>query len=282
MRKILPLPELSFYSHLYECFGSEFFKIPLKGVKLRSGAVTGIPALLSGTRVLSEWLPQKTNGYIFTDEVPVSTFMAAEPNPWDDDYKRRGRLWGGSNPSLPRLPRSSRILELGCGDGKTISSLVKDGCSVTAVDISSHAAVLCRDTCTEPGRVRILIADVRKTPFRNGSFDVVNASHITGHLTPEGRRQLSGEIFRLLVPHGKLFFRDFSVEDFRFGQGEQTDDGTFMRMNGISTHYFTGDEVRALFLPLTITSLVQHRWGMRVRGTVFPRAEIVAEFSRPS
>ena len=216
------------------------------------------------------------------DEIMVSTFMAAEQNPWDDDYKRRGRLWGGSVPAYPRLSISSRILELGCGDGKTISSLVKDGCSVTAVDISSHAAVLCRDTCTEPGRVRILIADVRKTPFRNGSFDVVNASHITGHLTPEGRRQLAGEVFRLLAPGGKLYFRDFSVEDFRFGRGELTDNGTFIRKNGISTHYFTMDEVRALFLPLTVTSLVQHRWEMRVRGTVFPRAEIVAEFSRPS
>jgi hypothetical protein len=37
-----------------------------------------------------------------------------------------------------------------------------------------------------------------------------------------------------------------------------------------------------LFLRLTVTSLVQHRWEMRVRGTVFPRAEIVAEFSRPA
>jgi SAM-dependent methyltransferase len=226
-------------------------------------------------------IPQKTDGYKSIDEIPVSTSMAAELNPWDDDYKRRGRLWGGSVPAF-RLPRSSRVLELGCGDGKTISSLVKEGCSVTAVDISSHAAALCRDTCTATDRARILIADVRKTPFRNGSFDVVNASHVTGHLSSDGRRQLAGEVLRLLAPGGKLYFRDFSVEDFRFGRGEQAEDGTFVRKNGISTHYFTGDEVRALFLRLTVTSLVQHRWEMRVRGTVFPRAEIVAEFSRPA
>jgi SAM-dependent methyltransferase len=208
--------------------------------------------------------------------------MAAEQNPWDDDYQRRGRLWGGSVPAFPRLSQSSRILELGCGDGKTVSSLINDGYTVTAVDISSHAAAFCRDSCSLPDQARILIADVRKTPFCNESFDVVNASHVAGHLCLEGRRQLAGEVFRLLAPGGTLYFRDFSVEDFRCGRGEQTEECTFTRKNGISTHYFTRDEVQALFSRFTVTSLVQHRWEMRVRGSVFPRAEIVAEFFKPA
>jgi MPBQ/MSBQ methyltransferase len=216
------------------------------------------------------------------NEIPVSTSMAPDQNPWDDDYLRRGRLWGGSVPALPRLSRSSRILELGCGDGKSISSLVKDAHMVTAVDISSRATALCRNTCPDPDLARILIADVQKIPFCNGSFDVVNASHITGHLPLDGRRKMSGEVLRLLAPGGTLYFRDFSAEDFRFGRGEPTEEGTFMRKNGILTHYFTIDEVRALFPLLTVTSLVQHRWEMRVRGTVFPRAEIVGVFSKPA
>jgi MPBQ/MSBQ methyltransferase len=247
---------------------------------MRSGAVTVIKAWLIEARALPERTPFRTDEYISMDEISVSTFMASEQNPWDHDYKHRGRLWGGSVPPLPRLPHSSRILELGCGDGKTISPLVKDGYSVTAIDISPHAAALCRDTCASPDRARILLADAQKTPFSSGSFDVVTASHVTGHLSLDGRREMAGEVLRLLAPGGTLYFRDFSVEDFRFGRGEQTEAGTFMRKNGIITHYFTGDEVRALFLRLTVTSLVQHRWEMRVRGTVFPRAEIVAEFSR--
>jgi SAM-dependent methyltransferase len=237
--------------------------------------------MVENGNVIPEMIPQKTDGYISMDEIPVSTFMAAELNSWDDDYQRRGRLWGGSVPAFPLLPPSSRILELGCGNGKAISSLVREGYPVTAIDISPHAAALCRDTCRDPDQARILIADVQKTPFCNGSFDIVNASHITGHLSLAGRRKLAGEVFRLLSPGGTLFFRDFSAEDFRCGRGEQTEDGTFMRKNGIITHYFTGDEVRELFFRLTVTSLAQHRWEMRVRGTVFPRAEIVAEFSRP-
>jgi ubiquinone/menaquinone biosynthesis C-methylase UbiE len=206
--------------------------------------------------------------------------MAAGQNPWEDDYQRRGRLWGGSTPSLPRLLRSSRVLELGCGNGKTTFALMQAGCRITAIDISPHAASLCRNTCTDPDLVGILIADSRTTPFHDESFDAIIASHIIGHLSLSGRRQLSGEVQRLLICGGTIYFRDFSTVDFRYGLGVETETGTFTRKNGISTHYFTDDEVLTLFSRLTATSLVQHKWEMRIRGTVFPRVEIVAEFKK--
>jgi len=208
--------------------------------------------------------------------------MAAGHDPWDDEYQRRGRLWGGSGSCFHRLPTSSRVLELGCGNGKTTSSLVQADCRVTAIDSSPHAASLCRNTCTDPDQVGILIADSRKTPFRDESFDAIIVSHITGHLFLFGRRQLAGEVQRLLIHGGTIYFRDFSAEDFRYGHGEETEPGTFTRKNGIATHYFTDDEVLTLFSGLAAQSFEQHRWEMRVRGLVFPRAEIVAEFKKPA
>jgi SAM-dependent methyltransferase len=208
--------------------------------------------------------------------------MNAGRNPWDDDYLRRGRLWGGSTPSLPRLPGSSRILELGCGDGKTVRPLVQAGCSVIALDISPQAALLCRKTCPEPDRVGLLVADSRQIPCRDESFDGIIASHIAGHLDRDGRRQLACEALRLLIPGGTFWFRDFSTGDFRCGRGEETEEGTFLRKNGIATHYFTDDEVRSLFTRFEERSLVQHMWEMRVRGRIFLRAEIVAEYKKPA
>lgn len=208
--------------------------------------------------------------------------MNMSPNPWDDNYLCRGRLWGGSASSLPHLPRSCRILELGCGDGKTVSALVQKGHCVTAVDFSRHAAVLCRNGCPHPDRVRVVIADCRQIPFRNESFNVIIASHITGHLTLDGRCQLACEVIRLLTPGGVMYFRDFSTGDFRFGRGEKTEEGTFLKKNGITTHYFTDDEVRTLFDGLFVQSLVQHPWVMKVRERDLPRAEIVAEFIKPA
>ncbi len=202
-------------------------------------------------------------------------------NPWEDDYCRRGTLWGGSAPSLPLLPHASRILELGSGNGKTVSSLVQAGHSVTAIDISPRAASLCRLSSPDPVRTEILVADGRKTPFRDGAFDVAIASHVAGHLPRAGRSLLAGEIFRLLVPGGMVYFRDFSTGDFRYGRGGETETGTFIRKTGIATHYFTEGELLDLFAGFSVQSLSQHRWEMRVRGRVYPRAEIVAGFIRP-
>jgi SAM-dependent methyltransferase len=208
--------------------------------------------------------------------------MTTEQDPWDADYQHRGRLWGGSPSPVPLLPQLSRILELGCGNGKTTTSLVQAGYRVTAIDISPHAASLCWNTCMDPDLIGILIGDSRKTPFRDESFDVVIASHITGHLSFSGRRQLAVEVQRLLIQGGTIYFRDFSAGDFRYGHGEETEPGTFTRKNGISTHYFTDDDVLTLFSGLVLRSLEQHRWEMRVKGRDFPRAEIVAEFKKPA
>jgi ubiquinone/menaquinone biosynthesis C-methylase UbiE len=206
--------------------------------------------------------------------------MNTSQNSWDNDYQHRGRLWGGGASLLPGLPCSLRILELGCGDGKTTASLVQAGCSVTAIDFSSHAVSLCRNTCTDPDRVSILIADAMRTPFRNESFDIVIASHITGHLSLSGRRYLAGEVLRILAFSGTIYFRDFSTGDFRYGRGKETETGTFTRKNGIATHYFTDDEVTTLFSGLAVQSCIQHRWEMRVRDVILARAEIVAEFKK--
>jgi SAM-dependent methyltransferase len=207
--------------------------------------------------------------------------MTGTISPWDNDYLRRGRLFGGSAPPLPRLPGSSRILEIGCGDGKMVSSLVRKDYSVTAIDLSAPAVLLCRSVCTGPGRVQLLIADGTRAPFKDECFDVVIASHVAGHCSEGMRRKLAGEVFRLLVCGGNCYFRDFSTGDFRFGRGEETEPGTFLRKNGISTHYFTRDEVSALFSGFIVRSVTNNTWGIRVRGKTLLRDEIVGEFKKP-
>lgn len=209
---------------------------------------------------------------------PHEITMTRTSSPWDEDYLLRGRLYGGSPPPVPPLPGSSRILEIGCGDGRTVLSLLQKNYSVTALDSSAPAIVLCRRACTDPDRLRLLIADGTRAPFRDESFDVIIASHITGHLYGNMRRDLAAEMNRLLVFGGRLCFCDFSTRDFRYGKGQETEPGTFVRKNGISTHYFTRDEVLALFFGLVVRSLVHKPWGMRIRGRTYLRDELEGEF----
>ncbi len=126
----------------------------------------------------------------------------------------------------------------------------------------------------------LVVADATYLPFRGEVFDAVFLVHVAGHLPEAGRRGMVSEVLRLLRPGGIVFFRAFSVEDLRAGEGEEVEPQTFRRGGGIITHYFTetgAEELFASFIPIEIRT---HRWQMRVRGRDLPRAEVEAVFQK--
>jgi ubiquinone/menaquinone biosynthesis C-methylase UbiE len=193
---------------------------------------------------------------------------------WDKDYTSRGRLWGGGVKDLPALPEGSSVLELGCGDGKTLCALPGGGRAV-GLDVSPRALLLARRARAD---AQLILADASRLPFREKSFDAVFAFHVTGHLLAADRQALAAEAARVLVPGGRLFFRDFSDQDMRAGQGVEVEPGTFRRGSGILTHYFKEDEVKELFCGLRLASIGTHCWKMRVKGEDHLRAEVEAIF----
>jgi SAM-dependent methyltransferase len=191
---------------------------------------------------------------------------------WDHDYIRRGRLWGGSARRLPSLPDGSLVLEIGCGDGKTLAAMSASW-KVAALDISPAALRLARlvkrDAC-------LILADGCRLPLASERFDAVFAIHVAGHLFEAGRRLLAQEAARVLVPGGRLFFWDFSGEDMRSGLGDEVERGTFRRKSGIITHYSDESEVEDLFSELKLDFIGTRRWEMRIRGERMVRAEVEA------
>jgi SAM-dependent methyltransferase len=188
-------------------------------------------------------------------------FMEPATGAWEEDYSRRGILWGGATHDLPELPLGSRVLELGCGNGKTISTLIQRGWDVTAIDFSPRAVSLSRERCKGISSCESIVADVRQAPFKNNSFNAVFAIHI-------------------LKPGGILFFSDFSTDDFRNGSGFETEAATFRRGTGITTHYFSEQEVMDLFSSMRPVSISIHRWPMRIKGKSLMRSEIKGIFSK--
>ena len=175
---------------------------------------------------------------------------------------------------IPHLSDGASVLELGCGDGKTLAGMP---CSwkIAALDVSPQALRLTRRVLPD---IRLILADAGLLPFREESFDAVFAFHVTGHLYLQGREALARDAARVLVPGGKLFFREFGREDMRMGQGEMVEEGTYLRGAGILTHYFTEVEVELLFCDLLPISVGTHRWKLRVKGKDMARAEVEAVF----
>ena len=191
---------------------------------------------------------------------------------WDRDYARRGRVWGGAVRDLPVLPDGSRVLEMGCGDGKTLAAMPASW-RVTAMDSSRQALLLAararQNAC-------LVLADGCRLPLQPERFDAVFAFHVAGHLFLDQRLALGQEAARVLRPGGRLFFRDFSLGDMRMGQGEEVEKGTFRRRSGIITHYFEEGEVAAMFSGLKLSLIRTQIWRMRIKGDKMLRSEVEA------
>lgn len=195
---------------------------------------------------------------------------------WDSEYALRGRLWGGRLRGLPTLPEGTSVLELGCGDGNTICAMPR-GWKTTALDTSLSALHLCNRSIPN---LDLILADATKLPFRTESFEAIFAYHIAGHLFKEGRMALAREATRVLIPGGRLFFREFGREDMRMGEGQIVEEATFLRGTGITTHYFTEIEAEELFYPLRPISIHTQHWKMRVRGMDLNRSQVEAAFEK--
>jgi SAM-dependent methyltransferase len=170
------------------------------------------------------------------------------------------------------------VLELGCGNGKTLSSMLSYPWTITALDFSAGAVRLGRIAAQE--KADLLVADACLLPFRDLAFDAVFAFHVVGHVLHADRETMAAEATRVLRFGGKLFFRDFGVEDMRAGMGEEVEPGTFRRGQGVTTHYFTEYEAEDLFSQMKAVNLFTHKWKMRVRGKDLLRAEVEAVFQK--
>ena len=201
---------------------------------------------------------------------------------WNQEYREKGRIWRGAPPKLPDLPPGSRVLELGCGNGKTLAAMLRRPWRVAALDLSPLAVRLggavAASVLDASSEADLLVADVASLPFRDSTFDAVFAFHIIGHLRENDRLLVAREAARVLKAGGSLFFIEFGVEDMRAGKGQEVETDTFRRGGGVLTHYFSEGEVLDLFEMLQPVSIRTDKRATRIMGRDHVRSEVEAEF----
>ena len=91
------------------------------------------------------------------------------------------------------------IVDLGCGSGRTLLWNRDWGAAAVGVDISPHFS-------TEARRgIDLLIGDLRRLPFADGTFTKAFSLDVLEHLSPEALRGMLAEASRVLAPGGALF-----------------------------------------------------------------------------
>ncbi len=140
---------------------------------------------------------------------------------WDSFYRSNGRAWRGNCRMPDPLGGGGDALDLGCGSGKSVSTLIDMGYRAVGLDFSDEAVSMCRERFG--GAAEFVSGDVLALPFDDGSFDYVTAVHVLEHLTDEALRTAAGEIARVLRPGGYAFVRDFAPGDLRSESREGSD-----------------------------------------------------------
>lgn len=114
-----------------------------------------------------------------------------------------------------------RVLDIGCGFGRSTLAFAHLGPDVEAVgiDLSASCVRLAAQTAeTHDGgqRTRYLQADGAEVPLPSGSFDVVTSTMLLHEMPPEAIRALIAESHRLLAPGGVAVHLDFLPPDDAF------------------------------------------------------------------
>jgi len=181
--------------------------------------VDGIPIML-----LDEELDPTQPGYWASPD-EIAAVRAAEPPVVEGDavdpYVSRlivgthGNLYRHLTVGLPRYPipdlplaaaRGALLLDIGCNWGRWTIAAARAGYRPIGIDPSFEAIVAARRIAGQLGsEARYLVADARRLPFPDGTFDVVFSYGVLQHFSRADATVAVREIARTLKPGARSF-----------------------------------------------------------------------------
>jgi len=188
---------------------------------------------------------------------------------WESAWKRL-RYGGDTDISWfsAYLTQNAKILEIGCGNGKTYLKLRKQGYDIYGIDIAPTAiARLTEDAKIMGCEVAVKVADARHMDFEENMFDIVLGIHIIDAFAEKSDVcQIINECHRVLKPGGYFVCEVFCVHDMRYGRGKRIDDDVFLR-GGIVTRYFDRETLLSVLNPFQVIQILhvqsKKRYGVR-------------------
>lgn len=102
-------------------------------------------------------------------------------------------------PATPRFIESGRMLDVGCGNGRYLSTMRKLGWQVQGVEFSADGVRACHQV-----NLPVHHGDLHSALFPDASFDLVTVRHVIEHIAEP--QPFFAELARILKPGGQLIF----------------------------------------------------------------------------
>ena len=139
-----------------------------------------------------------------------------------------GSFAGVASPwQLGRLAPGERVLDLGSGagtDSLLAAQMVGEHGHVTGIDMTPEMLAKARIAAAEMGaaNVEFVESEAEQLPFEAGSFDVVISNGVID-LIPD-KDAVFAEIFRVLVPGGRIQIADVTIQNPVSAEGRRNID----------------------------------------------------------
>ncbi|MEE8282726.1 MAG: class I SAM-dependent methyltransferase [candidate division NC10 bacterium] len=174
-------------------------------------------------------------------------------------------------PAVVRLARRLRrergraqVLDVGCGEGRHMIYLAKEGHRAVGVDYEALAlrkASTRREARPVRSRLTFVLADAFRLPFREGSFDALLDCGCFHHVKKaDWSRYLSG-LGALLKPGGYLHLTAFSTR-FKHYPGERRSRNWVVHRNHYDHFFRKGDFARIFGKTFEILKIEEERQGL--------------------
>ena len=159
-----------------------------------------------------------------------------------------------------RERRAETVLDLGCGAGRHVVYLTHLGFRVIGADNSPTGLSVTRHRLAGRNLLADLhLCDITAIPLADSSMDAVITLYVIYHNCLEGIQRTVGEIGRVLRPGGLLLVSLMSQRGYRYGQGEEVEQDTFLPTigpdAGLPHHFFDAGGVRSLMESFHVSRL---------------------------
>jgi len=193
---------------------------------------------------------------VFSEELTPAEevwFSWQEPHELTIALAEEMRAWG-----------MRRVLDVGCGGGRHLVYLARQGFEVYGTDRSEAGLTICRERL-EKERLKATLrrCDMMEAPFPDQFFDAVLSVYVLHHNRLENIRKAVGEIRRALKRGGLLFANLSGRGDHKEGKGKKIEPGTYICDSGIEAgmphHFFTRQEVETFLEGFEIVTVEERR-----------------------
>lgn len=132
---------------------------------------------------------------------------------WDRVYREHGKFVTEPQEDMPKIVELfkksgiKRVLDLGCGSGRHIIFLAKNGFETYGIDIAEEGIKIAKDWLREEGlKAEVTVGDIyKKLPYPDNFFDAIISIKTLHHGRIEWIRRCIREIKRVLKPNGWIF-----------------------------------------------------------------------------